>query len=149
MIKRQKSSRPSWDEYFLQIADLVSTRATCPRLHVGAVLVKERMIISTGYNGAPKKTDQCDQVGCLMVDGHCARALHAEENAVIQAAYNGISTRGSTLYVKNFPCDRCAKVIINAGVKRVVYRQDYKNSDHTFTEKIFKQAGVILEQDKK
>ena len=146
MARKRKSKRPSWDKYFLQIAELVATRATCPRLHVGAVLVKDRKIISTGYNGAPRKTDQCDEVGCYLVNNHCARALHAEENAVIAAAYHGVSTNDATLYVRYFPCDRCAKVIINAGVNRVVYEQDYKNSDQSFTREMFKQAGVKLER---
>lgn len=97
MVRRKKNSRPSWDEYFLKIADLVSSRSTCPRLHVGAILVRDRMIISTGYNGSPRKTDQCDEVGCRIVNGHCARTVHAEANAVIQASYHSISTKGTTL----------------------------------------------------
>lgn len=140
----KKNQRPPWDEYFLQIAKLVSTRATCPRLRVGAVLVKDRKIISTGYNGSPRKTDQCDEVGCHLVNNHCARVLHAEENAVIAAAYHGVSTKGTTLYVRYFPCDRCAKVIINAGIEKVIYRENYKNSDQTFTRQMFKQAKVEL-----
>jgi len=145
----KKTLRLSWDEYFLKIADLVASRSTCPRLHVGAVLVKDRMIVSTGYNGSPRKTDQCDEVGCRIVNSHCARVVHAEENAVLQAAYNGISTKGSTLYTKYFPCERCVKVLINAGVQRIVYQEIYKNLDQPFARELLKQAGVKLEKFKK
>jgi len=147
--KKKKTSRPPWDEYFLKIADLVSTRSTCPRLHVGAVLVKDRMIVSTGYNGSPRKTDQCDEVGCRVVNDHCIRTNHGEENAVLQAAYNGISTKGATLYTKYFPCEHCVKILINAGVERIVYQEIYKNLDQTFARELLKQAEVKLEKFKK
>jgi len=144
----QKPTRPSWDEYFLKLSDLVSTRSTCPRLHVGAILVRDRMVISTGYNGAPRKTDQCDEVGCRIENDHCTRTVHAEANAVIQAAYHGISTKGSTLYTRYFPCEHCAKVLINAGVGRVVFSEIYKNIDQTFARDLFKQAGVKVDKIK-
>ena len=144
MGRRKKSSRPSWDEYCLQIADLVATRATCSRLHVGAILVRNRMIISTGYNGSPRRTDQCDKVGCRVVNGHCVRTIHAEVNTVIQAAYHGISTKGTTLYTNYLPCEYCAKTLINAGVERIVYRKLYKNIDQPYTRKLLRQAKVKL-----
>jgi len=143
---KAKNTRPSWDEYFLQIADLVSTRSTCDRLHVGAILVRNRMIVSSGYNGAPRKTQQCDEVGCRIVNDHCVRTVHAEVNSVIQAAFHGISTEGTTLYTKYFPCEHCVKVLINAGVKEIVYSKEYENSDQTFTRKMLKEAGVTLRQ---
>lgn len=144
MGRRKKNSRPSWNEYFLQLADLVATRATCPRLHVGAILVRDRMVISTGYNGSPRKTDQCDEVGCRIVNGHCARVVHAEANAVIQAAYHGISTKGATLYTRYLPCEHCTKILINAGVEKIVYREVYKNMDQPFAKELLKQAKVKL-----
>lgn len=142
MGRRKKSSRPSWDEYFLQIADLVATRATCPRLHVGAILVKDRKIISTGYCGAPKGIADCYKVGCLMRGGHCVRTVHAELNAVVQAAYHGISTEDSTLYANWLPCYNCAKALINAGIKRIVYREIYRPDPET--KKLLRQAKVKL-----
>jgi len=146
MSKKKKSKRPPWDEYFMQIAELVSTRGTCDRLYVGAILVRDRMVISTGYNGSPRNTDQCDEKGHYMVKGHCTRTVHAEQNAVIQAAYHGVSTKGSTLYTKNFPCEFCIKTLINAGVERIVYRQMYKNLDQWFGRKMLRQARVKIEK---
>lgn len=142
MASKKKGKRTPWDEYFLKIADLVATRSTCPRLHVGAVLVRERMIVSSGYNGSPRKSDQCDEVGCRMVNGHCVATIHAEENAVLQAAYHGIATKGATLYTNYFPCEHCVKTLINAGVKEIVYREVYKNIDQPFAKKMLRQAGV-------
>lgn len=142
MGRRKKNSRPSWDEYFLQIADLVSSRATCPRLQVGAILVKDRKIISTGYCGAPKGIADCYDVGCLMKGGHCVRTVHAELNTIIQAAYHGISTESSTLYVNWLPCYNCTKALINAGIKRIVYRKIYRPDPET--KKLLKQAKVKL-----
>ena len=147
--KKKENNRPPWDEYFLEIADLVSTRATCPRLHVGAVLVRERMIVSSGYNGSPRKTDQCDEVGCRLVNGHCVRTVHAEANAVLQAAHHGISTKGTTLYTNFFPCEHCVMALINAGVERIVYREMYKNLDQPYSRKLLRQAGVKIVQCKK
>lgn len=144
MARKKKRTRPSWNEYFLKIAELVSTRATCPRLHVGAVLVRNRMVISAGYNGSPRKTDQCDEVGCRIINGHCVRVVHAEANAVIQAAYHGISTKGSILYTRYLPCEDCTKVLINAGIEKIVYREVYKNIDQSFAKELLKQAGVKL-----
>lgn len=121
----KRRQRPSWDEYFLQIAFTVAQRSTCDRAHVGCVLVRDRRILTTGYNGAPTGLPHCDDVGHLMVDGHCVRTLHAEQNALIQAALHGVSTEGATAYVTHQPCLTCAKMLINAGIRRVVYAGNY------------------------
>ncbi|MDW8106913.1 MAG: cytidine/deoxycytidylate deaminase family protein [Armatimonadota bacterium] len=134
-------SRPSWDEYFMEIARLVATRATCPRRSVGAVIVLDKRILATGYNGAPTGLAHCTEVGCYIVAGHCVRALHAEQNAILQAALNGVSTRGATIYVTHQPCSHCAKMIINAGIQRVVFEGDYPDE---FALELFAEAGVQL-----
>ena len=138
----KKNKRPSWDDYFLQIADLVASRATCRRLKVGAILVKDRKIISTGYCGAPKKMPDCFEAGCLMRDDHCVRTVHAEINTVAQAAFHGVSTKDSILYANWLPCYNCAKVLINAGVNKIVYREIYRPDPET--KKLLKQAKVKL-----
>lgn len=140
----RKNDRPSWDEYFLKLTDLVATRATCQRLKVGAVLVRDRKIISTGYNGAPRGTSDCYEAGCYMVDGHCVRTVHAEINAVVQAAFNGTSTQGSTVYVNNLPCYQCTNVLINAGIVKMVYRRDYRPDPATH--KLMGEAKIELVQ---
>lgn len=117
--------RPSWDEYFMQIAFTVAQRSTCARAHVGCVLVRERRILTTGYNGAPAGLPHCDDVGHLLIDGHCMRTLHAEQNALIQAALHGVGTEGAAAYVTHQPCLTCAKMLINAGVRRVIYAGNY------------------------
>jgi dCMP deaminase len=134
-------TRPSWDEYFMRIAKEVATRATCPRRSVGAVIVLDRRILTTGYNGAPHGLAHCTEVGCKIVDGHCQRALHAEQNAILQAALNGVSTRGATMYVTCQPCNACAKMIINAGIERVVFEGDYPDP---FAMELFEEAGIEL-----
>jgi dCMP deaminase len=134
-------TRPSWDEYFMRIAKEVATRATCPRRSVGAVIVLDRRILTTGYNGAPQGLAHCTEVGCKMVEGHCQRALHAEQNAILQAALNGVSTRGATVYVTCQPCNACAKMIINAGIVRVVFEGDYPDP---FAMELFEEAGMEL-----
>ncbi len=136
-------SRPSWDEYFMQVAFVVATRATCPRRSVGAVIVHDKRILATGYNGAPRGLAHCTEVGCYIVAGHCIRALHAEQNAILQAAMNGVSTRGATLYVTCQPCNHCAKMIINAGIERVVFQGDYPDE---FALELFAEAGVQLDR---
>ena len=114
--------RISVDKYFMEMADVVSKRATCPRKHVGAIIVKDKDIISTGYNGAPKKLEQCDEVGCLMKDGHCIRVIHAEMNALLQA---GKEAKGATLYCTCLPCEICFKLCIQAGIKKIIYSEEY------------------------
>ena len=135
--------RPSWYEYFMGIARQVARRATCDRAQVGAIIVKERRILTTGYNGAPAGLPHCDDVGHLMVDGHCLRTLHAEQNAIIQAALHGVSVRGGTIYVTHQPCLTCAKMIINAGIVRVVYAGDYLDENSVA---FLAQAGVALQK---
>ncbi len=126
--------RASWDEYFMQIAEIVKTRSTCLRRQVGALIVKDNRIITTGYNGAPEGIKHCSDLGsCLRSElkipsgerHELCRALHAEQNAIIQAAKIGVSTQGATMYVTLQPCVICAKMAINAGIKKIVYKGDY------------------------
>lgn len=135
--------RPSWDEYFLKLAMLASERATCPRMHCGCVLVKDRYVLSTGYNGSLPGADHCEDVGCLIVDNHCVRTNHAEMNAICQAARHGVSVAGSTAYVTNMPCTTCAKALASAGIRRVVVFSDYHS---TLAEKFFAESGVVLDR---
>lgn len=137
--------RPSWDNYFMDMARMAATRATCPRAQVGCVLVRDNRILATGYNGSPTGFDHCTDVGCLMVENHCTRALHAEQNAIIQCALHGVSSKGATCFVTHFPCVVCAKMLINAGVWRVVYLNDYANARG---DEFFKWAKVQIEQMK-
>jgi dCMP deaminase len=126
-------SRPTWDAYFMQFALLARTRATCIRRGVGAVIVKERHILTTGYNGAPRGIAHAEEVGCLRSalnvpsgERHeICRGLHAEQNAIIQAAYHGVSIKDADIYVTTHPCNICAKMIINAGIKRVFFLEGY------------------------
>jgi dCMP deaminase len=133
MKKRKQRQRPSWDEYFLEVADLVSQRATCLRRRVGAVIVKDKRILATGYNGAPKGLRHCAETGCLREklkvpsgERHeLCRGLHAEQNALIQASLYGISLSCATLYATNQPCIICAKMLINAGIREIVIAGGY------------------------
>lgn len=117
--------RPTWDEYFMGIARQVAERSTCLRASVGAIIVRDKRILTTGYNGAPTGLAHCQEAGCIIKDDHCIRSLHAEQNAIIQAALHGVSTEGATIYVTHQPCNTCAKMIINAGLKRVIYAGEY------------------------
>ena len=125
--------RPSNDEYFMDMAQLVSTRSTCLRRKVGAVIVKEKRVLSTGYNGSPKGTKHCEELGCIREQMHIpsgtrhelCRGVHAEQNAVAQAAYFGVSVNGATIYTTTYPCSMCAKILINAGIKEIVYNEGY------------------------
>lgn len=134
-------NRPTWDEYFLKLAMLVSERATCPRMHCGCVIVKDKRILSTGYNGAIPGAEHCYDVGCYIVDNHCVRTIHAEMNAILQCAIHGVSAKGATAYVTNMPCTNCAKALIGAGIKEVVVFSDYHD---TLAEEFFKIGGVEL-----
>ena len=128
-----KKSRPTLDEYFMEIAKVVATRSTCLRQKVGAVIVKDKRILATGYNGAPSGLPHCLDIGCLREQlkvpsgerQELCRGVHAEQNAIIQAAVHGVSIAGGTLYTTHQPCIACAKMIINAGIKRVVYGRRY------------------------
>jgi dCMP deaminase len=119
-----------WDEYFLEIAKTVSTRATCPRLSVGAVIVKDKTILSTGYNGSVRGFPHCNEedVGCKVVKGHCIRTIHAETNAILQAAKNGANINGATCYVTHSPCLNCFKNLLNAGIVEIVWSNKYKDT---------------------
>ena len=119
-------SRSSWDKYFMGIAKMVATRATCDRKHVGAVVVKDNRILATGYNGSGPKLAHCDDVGHLMVDGHCVRTIHAEANALAQAARSGVAVEGASIYVTAFPCWNCFKLLLNAGVRDIYYNEKYR-----------------------
>jgi dCMP deaminase len=141
-------SRPSWHEYFMQITELVSTRATCLRRKVGAIIVRDRRILSTGYNGPPQNIMHCEERGGCLRDKlkipsgqrmELSRAIHAEQNAIIQAAKVGISIQDSTLYVTTHPCFTCAKMLINAGVKEIIYKDGYPDE---FAKEILEEAGV-------
>ncbi|MDD2688895.1 MAG: cytidine/deoxycytidylate deaminase family protein [Candidatus Omnitrophica bacterium] len=130
---KAKHNRPSWDEYFLEMARLVSKRSTCLRRKVGAILVKNKRILATGYNGAPSGLKHCIDIGCIrdklkIPSGErheLCRALHAEQNALIQAALYGVSVKAGTLYATNQPCIICAKMLINAGIKEIVINNGY------------------------
>lgn len=122
-----EKTRASWDEYFMAIAGEVSTRSTCDRKHVGAVIVRDRMILATGYNGSIRGLPHCDEVGHLMEDGHCVRTTHAEANALIQAARNGVRVEGGGIYVTASPCFGCFKLIANAGLLRIVFGEFYRD----------------------
>jgi len=149
-----EGGRPSWDGYFLEVAALVSKRATCLRRRVGAVLVKDKRILATGYNGAPKGLTHCLDIGCLreklkIPSGErqeLCRGLHAEQNVLVQAALYGISTRDSTLYVTNQPCVICAKMLINAGIKEIVISFGYPDK---LARKFLKQAKIEVRRIKK
>jgi dCMP deaminase len=133
--------RPGWDEYFMEVARTVATRATCPRASVGAVLVREHRILTTGYNGAPRGVAHCTDAGCMLVDGHCGRAVHAEANAIVQGALHGVGLSGATAYCTYQPCINCSKLLISAGVKRIVF--EHRKPD-AVAEELLLEAGVAL-----
>ena len=135
--------RPHWDEYFLKLAMLASERATCPRMHCGCVLVKDKHVIATGYNGSIPGDQHCEDIGCLIVDNHCVRTNHAEMNALTQAAKWGNSMDGGIAYVTNMPCTTCAKALIAAGIKRVVIFSDYHG---TLATEFFSKGGVKIDK---
>jgi len=124
--------RASWDEYFMAIASEVATRATCDRKHVGAVIVRDKMILATGYNGSLRGLPHCDEDGHLMEEGHCVRTVHAEANAIVQAARNGVRLEDADIYVTASPCFGCFKLVANAGIRRIVFGEFYR--DHRIFE---------------
>jgi dCMP deaminase len=144
------TERPSLDEYFIEIAFVVGKRATCLRNNVGAVIVRDKRILTTGYNGAPIGMEHCLEIGCIRNQENIpsgtrhekCRAVHSEQNAIIQAAIHGVSISGSTIYCTHQPCVLCAKMIINANIKRVVYATHYPDEDSL---NFFKEAGVEVE----
>lgn len=135
--------RPGWDQYFMEIAHTVATRATCPRASVGAVIVREHRILTTGYNGAPHGVAHCTEAGCIMVNDHCVRTTHAEANAIVQGALHGIGLQGSTAYCTHQPCISCTKLLISAGVVKIIYDVAYPDSIAT---ELLAEAGVALLQ---
>ncbi|MFX1564728.1 MAG: cytidine/deoxycytidylate deaminase family protein [Promethearchaeota archaeon] len=146
----QERLRPSIDKYFTQFADLAATRSTCVRRQVGAVLVRDKHILATGYNGAPMNTKHCTTETCLRLktgvkpgERHeLCRGVHAEQNAIIQCALHGVSSRGATLYVTHSPCTICAKMLINAGIQRVVIKRTYPDEEGI---KMLKDSGVTID----
>ena len=129
--------RADWDEYFMRIALEVASRSTCDRKHVGAVIVRDRNILSTGYNGSIAGMPHCDDVGHLMENGHCVATIHAECNAIIQAAKHGVSIDGASIYTTASPCWGCFKLIVNAGMRRICFGEFYRD------ERIFEVAGRL------
>jgi len=142
--------RISWDEYFLKIADTVAERSTCLRRKVGAILVIDKRILATGYNGAPKNLAHCSEIGCLRLALkikpaeriEICRGIHAEQNALVQAAFFGLPVASATLYSTHFPCITCAKMLINAGVKRIVVRKMYPDK---LSQKMLSESGIEVQ----
>ena len=143
------NKRPDWDEYFMAIAELVSKRSTCLRRKVGAVIVKDKRILATGYNGAPSGITHCIETGCLREklkipsgERHeLCRGLHAEQNAIIQAAYHGVEIKDSVIYCTNLPCIICTKMLINAGIKKIYYKDGYPDN---LSEDMLNEAKIEL-----
>ncbi len=144
-------ARPGWDEYFMEIAQTVARRSTCKRRQVGAVAVKDKRILSTGYNGAPAGIAHCAETGCLREQmqvppgerHELCRGLHAEQNSIIQAAVHGVSIKGATFYVTHQPCVVCAKMLINAGAEKIIILEDYPDQ---LSREMFQQAGILVEK---
>jgi dCMP deaminase len=122
------AERASWDEYFMNIARVVSSRSTCDRKFVGAVIVRDKTILSTGYNGSIRGMPHCSEVGHMMEDNHCVATIHAESNAILQAAKNGVSIDGASIYVTASPCWNCFKQVANAGIRRIVFGEFYRDA---------------------
>ncbi len=149
--KKVFDHRPSWEEYFVDITHLVAKRSTCLRRQVGAILVKDKKILATGYNGAPSRLEHCLDTGCLreklgIPSGErveLCRGLHAEQNAIIQAAYHGVRIQGAILYTTLHPCIICSKMIINAGIERIVYEEGYSDK---LAEKMLKESRIKVEK---
>jgi dCMP deaminase len=142
-LKTKAEKRASWDEYFMNIAIQAATRSTCDRKHVGAVIVKDKTILSTGYNGSIRGLPHCDDVGHMMENGHCIATVHAEANAIIQAAKNGTAIDGADIYVTASPCWNCFKLIANSGIRRICYLEFYRDERILATAE---QANIVLEQ---
>ncbi len=151
-MENEKHVRPSWDEYFIKLAEMVGTRGTCDRGYAGSIITKNKRILATGYVGAPVGLPSCDEVGHEMhtvtqedgtISKHCIRTGHAEQNAINNAARVGIAVEGGTLYCKMTPCYKCAQSIINTGIVRVVAMKDYHGGSRS--KEIFKEAGVSFE----
>ena len=122
-------SRENWNEYFIKIAEQVSSRATCDRKHVGCIIVKDKNILASGYNGSIAGLEHCDDIGHDMENNSCVRTVHSEQNAIAQAAKNGVAINNATMYVNTFPCWNCFKLIANVGIKEVYYKDSYRISE--------------------
>ena len=133
--------RVDWDEYFMSIAAQVATRSTCDRKHVGAVIVRDRTVLSTGYNGSIRGLPHCNDVGHMMENGHCVATVHAEANAILQAAKNGVSIADSELYTTASPCWNCFKLIANAGIRKIFYGEFYRDER---SREVAKEIGIEL-----
>ncbi|MFH1780237.1 MAG: cytidine/deoxycytidylate deaminase family protein [Candidatus Micrarchaeota archaeon] len=150
----EKRVRPSWDEYFINMMELVAKRSTCRRHNIAAILVKDKRIIATGYNGAPRGTKDCLELGCLRDElkipsgtrHEVCRAVHAEQNAIIQCSIYGVSCEGTTMYTNSSPCRICAKMIAQAGIKRLVFDGRYPDEEGL---NVLKEAGVQVEEFKR
>ena len=147
-VKSKSNGRPKstrgrveWDDYFMNIANVVASRSTCDRKFVGAVIVRDRTILSTGYNGSIRKLEHCDEIGHMMENDHCVATIHAEANAILQAAKNGVCIDFATIYTTASPCWSCFKMIANAGIRRVCYGEFYRD-ERIFS--IAKQIGIDL-----
>ena len=142
-VRNKKAKRASWDEYFMRIAMAAATRSTCDRKHVGAVIVRDKTILSTGYNGSIRGLPHCDEVGHMMENTHCVATVHAEANAIIQAAKHGTMINGADIYITASPCWNCFKLIANSGIRRIFYCEFYRDERII---KIARQAGIELKQ---
>jgi dCMP deaminase len=147
----RKNQRPSWDDYFLELANAASSRATCDRGKSGCVIVRDKQVLATGYVGSPAGLPHCDDVGHLMkkviqengeISEHCLRTVHAEQNAICQAAKRGISIEGATIYTRMTPCRTCAMLLINCGIQKVVCERKYQLAEES--EQLFAEAGIEL-----
>lgn len=136
--------RISWDQYFMAQSHLLALRSTCERLMVGATIVRDKRIIAGGYNGSVSGSVHCVDEGCYVIDGHCVRTVHAEANALLQCAKFGVTTENAELYVTHFPCLQCTKQIIQSGIRKVSYAQDYRN--HPYAIELFHEANVKLKK---
>ena len=134
------SNRIPWDQYFMSQSLVLSLRSTCTRLAVGATIVRDKRIISGGYNGSASGDDHCDEKGCYVEEGHCMRTIHAEANAVLQCAKFGAQTQGAEIYVTHFPCLQCTKMIVQAGITKIYYLHDYRN--HPYALKLLDQNQI-------
>ncbi|MBN2160522.1 MAG: cytidine/deoxycytidylate deaminase family protein [Spirochaetes bacterium] len=142
-------ARPSWDDYFMKIAEDVATRSTCIRRSVGAIIVKDKRILTTGYNGAPSNISHCTEETCLRTKFNVpsgerhelCRGLHAEQNAIIQAAYHGVSINNSTIYVTHQPCSICTKMLINAGIAKIICREPYNDP---LAQEMIRESGITM-----
>ncbi|KUP06048.1 competence protein ComE [Bacillus coahuilensis m2-6] len=139
-------NRISWDQYFMAQSHLLALRSTCTRLAVGATIVREKRVIAGGYNGSIAGGDHCIDNGCYVIENHCVRTIHAEVNAILQCAKFGVPTEGAELYVTHFPCLQCCKTIIQAGIKKVYFAENYKN--HPYAVELFAKAGIEIKQVK-